>query len=221
MYRLLFILFIFPTLIFSQELAPPEISEESGFYEENIQVNITHPDAEVILLYTLDGSEPDIENINGKEWDYKTDYPLHPGDDFGELKHDTIWTYEYSNPINFENRSNEETVLADVYTTIVKENVHAEGELFKGNILRVRAYSEITEEYSEIISRNYFITPEGNNRYSVPVVAVSFDNDKYYSCEDGIGVPGILFDDYREENPDAPMDGFAPANYREKGKSTE
>src|SRR5699024_3586517 len=34
-------------------------------------------------------------------------------------------------------------------------------------------------------------------------------------------VPGIIFDEYREDNPDAPMDGWAPANYREKGKSTE
>src|SRR5699024_2280910 len=136
--------FIFPSIIFAQELAPPEISIESGFYEEGFQVDITHSDPTVVLLYTLDGSEPDIDNINGKKWDYKTDYPLNPGDDFGEIKHDTIWTFEYAGPINIADRTPEETVLAEVYTTIVKENVHAEGELFKGNILRVRAYSETT-----------------------------------------------------------------------------
>ncbi len=221
MYRLLFILFILPSFIFAQELSPPEISMESGFYEEDLEVSITHSDPSVTLLYTLDGSEPSIDNINGKVWNYKTFYPIYPEDGFGELKHDTIWTFEYTNPINFTDRTPEETVLADVNTTTVKTNVYAEGEIFKGNILRVRAYSETTEEYSEIISRNYFITPEGNNRYSVPVVALSFDNDKYYGYEEGIGVPGILFDNYREENPDAPLDGWAPANFREKGKSTE
>lgn len=215
------LLFFLPTLIFAQELSPPQISVESGFYQEDLQVDVTHPNSAVMLLYTLDGSEPNINNIYGKEWNYKTEYPLDDGNNLGQIKKDTIWTFEYLEPINISDRTPEETILANVSTAFINPNVNAEGSLFKGNVLRVRAYSEDNEEYSKIITRNYFVSSEENNQYSVPVVALSFDNDLYYGYESGIGVPGILFDNYRQENPSAPIDGWAPANYRVKGKSTE
>lgn len=215
------LLMFFPVLLMAQELEAPEISKESGFYENDFSVTITHPDPQVMILYTLDGSEPTIENITGKEWNYKTYYPLQPGEEFGELYQDTMWTYEYSEPIQMQNRTPTETVLADVYTTVIRHNVHANGELFKGNILRARAYSTDLNEYSETISRNYFIVSEGNARYSIPVIALSVNNNELYDYEEGIGVPGVLFDDWRRDNPNAPMDGFAPANYQMSGSETE
>lgn len=217
----LFLLLLSPSFLTAQDLTEPEISEASGFYDSDFEVQISHPDPNATLLYTLDGSEPIIENINGKEWDYKKTYPLFPGDDFGSIYHDTLWTYEYSNALTITDRTSEETVLADVYTGIEKYDIHPEGDLFKGTVLRVRAYSEEEEEYSEIVTRNYFVTPQGEDRYSVPVVALSMNNDEFYDYNEGIGVPGVLFDEWREDNPSAPYDGFAPANYRLKGKETE
>src|SRR5699024_4232371 len=207
--------------IFAQEPEAPEISKASGFYEENFEVAITHSNPDVTILYTLDGSEPTLDNLSGKVWHYKKDYPLFPGEDFGDLFQDTIRTFEYTGPIQMENRTTEETVLKDVYATVLRYNVQANGELFKGNILRARAYDADLDEYSETVSANYFITPEGQNRYSIPVLALSVDNDKFYGYEEGIGVPGVLFDEWRTDNPNAPMDGFAPANYQVRGSETE
>lgn len=221
MHYLLRFLLIFPTLIFAQNLTPPEISVASGFYEEAFEVSVSHPEPNVRILYTLDGSEPSLDNLNGKEWNYKTTYPIYPTDPLGNLHQDTIWTYEYSGSLTMENRTTEETVLADVYSTILRDNIFAEGELFKGNILRTRVYSNTSQEYSETVSKNYFIEPDIHNRYTVPIIAVSFDNDKFYGYENGIGVPGVLFDTWRMENPDAPMDGFAPANFRLRGSDSE
>ena len=221
MARILSLLFILPSLIFAQEITPPEISLDSGLYEEAIEVTISHSDPNITILYTLDGSEPSFNNLNGKVWSYKTFYPIAPGDDFGELYQSKLWTYVYSNPIVMENKTPEETILAEISYTIIENNFRPQGELFKANILRVRAYSKTTEEYSETISRNYFIESEINNRYTIPIIAISIDNDKFYGYEDGINVPGILFDEWRIENPDAPFNGFAPANYQKRGGETE
>lgn len=217
----IFLLLFFPVLLMAQELEAPEISVESGFYETGFEVAISHSDPNVTILYTLDGSEPKMDHLTGKTWNYKKDYPIHPGDPFGELFSDTMWTYEYSSPIPMENRTPEETVLKDVYTTILKYNVHANGELFKGNILRARAYSASLDEYSETVSENYFISPEGQNRYTIPVIAISVNQDKFYGYEEGIGVPGLLFDEWRTDNPNEPIGGFAPGNYQMRGSDTE
>lgn len=221
MRNLLVILLFSPAFILGQELYPPQISMESGFYDTNLEVTISVIDPGVIILYTLDGSEPRIENLDGKEWNYKTEYPISPNDNFGMIKKDTIWTYEYTDPIILQNRSPEETVLADVSTTILLNSIHVDGELFKGNILRARTYSETSGDYSEVVSKNYFITDEAEARYSIPVIAISIDNNELYGYEDGIGVPGITFDNWRLENPTTAVDGFTPANYRLKGRDTE
>lgn len=215
-----FILLLIPHFIIAQ-ITPPEITHESGFYSEEFSVEITHPDSELLILYTLDGSEPKIENLAGKSWNYKKDYPYSPGVPHGDLLSDEIWTFEYQNPISIYNRTQEETVLADVNTSIIHNNPYVEGELFKAFTLRVCAYDEDTGDYSNIITRNYFISEEGINRYTLPVVALSMDNDKMYSYETGINVPGILFDEWRDENPDVEEDMWADANYQLRGGETE
>ena len=215
------LLFLLPVLTFSQNPVPPDISAASGFYDAAFQVSLSHPDPNVRILYTLDGSEPSLDNLNGKEWNYKTTYPIFPGDDFGEKLQDTLWTYEYTDSIFIENRTFEESTLADIYTTVLRHGIYSNETLFKGTILRASAYSEATQEYSEVVSRSYFVEPNIQNRYTVPVISISLDNDKFYGYEDGIGVPGILFDNWRTDNPDAPINGFAPANYQLRGSSSE
>lgn len=205
----------------AQELPPPTFSVNSGFYTETIELTIDHPQNEVIILYSLDGSDPHLENLNGKSWNYKSYYPLLPGDSFGDIQKDTIWTYQYHEPLILENRATQETALEHVYTTIQKHNIRAMGELFKGNVVRAKAYDPDTEEYSETITGNYFITELGTERYSYPVVAISVDNERFYGYEEGINVPGILFDNWREANPDAILTGWEPANYRLTGEETE
>lgn len=221
MNRIFYLLVFIPILLLGQELSPPEISLESGFYPSEIEVSISSLNPDLIILYTLDGSEPRIENLIGKEWEYKTEYPISPGDDFGEIKKDTIWTYQYVSPLTLHDRSQEETILADISTSVFQNNGYYEGEFFKGNILRARVYNENDDTYSDIVSKNYFITEEVESRYSIPVVSISLDNGDLYGYEEGIGVPGITFDNWRIENPTTPVDGFTPANYRLKGSSTE
>ena len=40
-------------------LPPPVFSHTGGFYDEEFLLEITHPESEAVIYYTLDGSEPD------------------------------------------------------------------------------------------------------------------------------------------------------------------
>lgn len=63
-YTLIF--FNFLIFAFGQTLAPPIFSNESGFYDKDFDLTISHKDPLVTIIYTIDGSEPDINNLNGK-----------------------------------------------------------------------------------------------------------------------------------------------------------
>lgn len=201
-----------------QELAPPEISHLSGFYTSGIDVTITTSDDAATILYTLDGSTPTIENLAGKEWHYKKNYPAQVGDPVGSLYNDTLWTYTYEGAIHVQDRTTEISVIEKVSTSM-EDYSPPIGDVFKGTVLRAVVYKN--GEYSEVITRNYYITPEGNNRYHVPVLSISVDNDKLYGYEEGINVPGKKFDDWRAANPDVEGYAVADANYLLRGEATE
>lgn len=218
MKTLLLVLTLLPLFIFGQSLPPPTISHETGFYENEFDVEISHPDPDVTIFYTTDGSEPSLDNLTGKEWTYKKEYPSNPGDDFGELLKDTIWTYEYSGPILIKNRGDEQNFTSAI-PTAVNTSYGPSGNVFKNTIVKTVAY--FNGEYSDVITRTYFVHPQGVNRYSFPVFSVSVDNDKMYGYEEGLNVPGKLFDEWRQDNPTEPFSPTGPANYKAEGSSSE
>ena len=217
---------LLPVLIFGQTISPPAISHESGFYTEEFYLTITHPDPTVTILYTLDGSEPKIENLTGKVWNYKKQYPTNPGDPVGDLLQDTIWTYAYAaDSMLVRDRSNESDRISDISTSYYTNNWYNtqskqdSSNVFKGTTLRITAYKN--GAYSNIITKNYFVAEEGRNRYTLPITCLSLDPDKFYSYENGLNVPGTEFDTWRINNPSTSISSMAPGNFRASGGDSE
>lgn len=208
--------------IVAQEIAPPVIQQISGFYTSDFLVEIEHDDPEIMILFTLDGSWPKYENITGKEWEYKTHYPITPSHAVGSLLKDTLWTYLYTQPIQVKDRTNEPSIIPSIATSARKNGGYAAEHPFRGTVIRAVAYDQVNNTYSETITRNFYITPAGDNRYQFPVASISVDNDELYSYEYGIYVPGIEYDNWRAENPnDESMYWLAPGNFYWKGSETE
>lgn len=84
----------------------PVLSVESGFYENEFTLTISHSDLNAIIIYTLDGSDPHLDNIGGVTYNYKISYPQNPGDPLGNLLQNSFETLTYENPILIEDRSN-------------------------------------------------------------------------------------------------------------------
>ena len=57
-------------------LEVPEFSSPAGFYTDSIILSLQSFNTGDTILYTLDGSEPDINNVNGKFYTTKEDYTL-------------------------------------------------------------------------------------------------------------------------------------------------
>src|SRR5690606_33960834 len=168
----------FSVLSLNAQVETPVLSAESGFYETEFTLTISHSDPTAIILYTLDGSDPDLNNIGGKTYNYKISYPQDPGDPFGDLLQNSIETLTYSTPIQITDRSNQPNKTSAISTTYFNEPYIPQAPVFKGTVVKARAV--VDSEYSEIVVRNYFVTPEGNDRYTLPVVSLNIDEDKYY-----------------------------------------
>lgn len=85
---------------------------------------------------------------------------------------------------------------------------------------RFRAYYEDGSE-SEVITRTFFMGENIANRYTTNVLHITGDPEGLYGYEEGIFVPGKLYDEYMEANPDAVYGPGIEANFFLKGDEYE
>ncbi len=185
-------------------LEPPSFSHEGGFRTEPFELTLEtdHPGAQII--YTLDGSEPTPDKIGGFTYHYKQQYAEFPGDPLGELLERTIESHYYDGKsIPIADRSDEPDRIAGVNTTLHRDTSSFEplGPSFKGTVVRARTVREDAIP-SRTVTHTYFVTPDGRDRYGLPVVSLAIQEDHLFDYENGIYVAGVDYDDWRIENPD-------------------
>ncbi|UPQ80523.1 CotH kinase family protein [Flavobacterium azooxidireducens] len=204
----------------ADELSAPQFSINSGFYNDSFTLTISHPDPEVTILYSLDGSEPKAENLGGKSYLYKNQYEEFSGQETGELLEESFSTLNYNAPIEIVDRSELPNKIASISSTFHQNPFYIpDFPVFKGTVVRAKAIKEGTLS-SETITKTYFISPEESNRYTIPVVSISLDEEHFFDYENGIYVAGKDFDDWRLENPT--VDAlWSNANYKRSGDETE
>jgi hypothetical protein len=186
---------------FSEILNPPVFSQASGFLTSGFSLTLSSPDPGTTILYTLDGSEPDENNLSGTTYNYKNQYPKLPGQAFGPFLYNSFQTLQYTAPIAVADRSSQPNKLSVMSTTYdFTPPYFPNGPIYKGNVIRAKVIKPGALP-SKVISKNYFITPSGSNKYSLPVLSLSFDENDLYDYEDGIAVAGIDFDNWRIANP--------------------
>lgn len=204
-------------------MAPPEFSVSSGFYDTEFELSLTAKDSDAVLLFTLDGSIPDINNLEGSVYQYKTKYPRFSDDDFGELIEREYRTYQYtpSNPIKVSDRLLAQRPFQhEINTTWNNSNVLPDTQPFRGVAIRASAH-KVGYLPSETVAHSYFLPPEGCNRYSVPVFSLITSEKNLFDYHKGIYVPGVQFDQWRKANPKDEADGNSAANYTMRGRAWE
>ncbi|SDR66787.1 Listeria/Bacterioides repeat-containing protein/Por secretion system C-terminal sorting domain-containing protein [Polaribacter sp. KT25b] len=199
-------------------IKPPVFSHASGLFSEPFNLSLTAENEGAVIIYTLDGSEPDINNLNGSSFQYKNDYPYDIGESFGEMLNQSYQSFSYTGPIEIRDRSNDEDVLArkntvsaDIYIPPVKVR--------KATVLRAKAF--LNGKGSRTRTRNYFIWPEGNP-YDVPVISLTTFEENLFGYEKGIYTSGKTFDDWRTAEPNGNQPGNAQfSNYGQDGREWE
>ncbi|UKN03574.1 CotH kinase family protein [Paracrocinitomix mangrovi] len=156
---------------FNQQLSDPIVSYESGYYSSDITVNISHPDPDATIFYTLNGSEPNPQS------------PIYSGpitmgskagvpDNFALIPTNPSLTYPIGDYT--ESRANNRGWLPP-YSS----------EIYKFNILRVKVYKAGFVP-SNVVTKTFIIDPAGASLYSFPVVSFVMDSIDLFSNSTGI-----------------------------------
>ena len=209
------------TLGYAEALSPPTFSKESGFLTAGFNLTLSTTTPGATILYTLDGSEPQSSNLGGTTYSYKNQYPEHPGDATGSLLTKSFTTLQYSVPIAIVDRSSQPNKLASISSTysLVPDYIPT-SPIYKGTVVRAKLVKPGSID-SKTVTNSYYISPLGINRFSLPVLSLSLDENKLFDYNDGIYVAGKDFDKWRIDNPLLEPDYIEDANYTRTGVETE
>lgn len=208
------------TPYYTEILSPPIFSQPGGFYTEGFELELSHPDPEVVIVYTLDGSEPDLGNLNGSTYQYKNSYPQNPADPFGPFLENSFQSHLYEIPLAIQDRSSEPDKMSQMSSTSDFEPVYFPANpISKATVLRAKAFKPGALT-SAALTNTYFIYAEGRNRYDLPVISFSVQEDKFFDYQDGIYNAGVDFDTWRQDNPDSDTPGYV-GNWLREGDQWE
>jgi hypothetical protein len=201
-------------------LPPLEFSHPGGFYDEEFLLELTHPDNDVVIYYTLDGSEPDDRNIHGVTYQYKNRYSFYANDPVGELLDQQYKSFLYDDPVQIINRSGQPDKLAQMSSTVQDPDYFPDDPVFKGTVLRAVALKEGFLP-SDVKTHTYFISSDVTTRFSLPVISLAIQEDVLFDYEKGIYTAGADADKWREENPGKDFTWPFAGNWRRRGLEWE
>ena len=116
----------------------------------------------------------------------------------------------YEGPIHLDRRDHEPDIFTGIRTGPQFWQPPS-GPVFKGHVIRAIAVRDGYRN-SDAATGTWFIHPEGDGRYSFPVIALAADPEHFFSDATGIMVPGDLYD---------PENIVFSGNYSERGDAWE
>jgi len=126
----------------------------------------------------------------------------------------SVKSARYSKPIAIKDRSGDPNGISAIKTS--ERQVYPEGNVFKGTIVRARAF--LGDGMSRVVTNSYFVDKKGASRYSFPVVSIAVDPADFFDEVKGIYVPGKIFrDQYNSSLPEWERAG----NYTQSGSEWE
>lgn len=185
-------------------LEAPGFSHETGVYDGPITLTLTAP-LGTTLHYTLDGTTPTQDSpvyenplILAASADSTVMHiPTTPDELYAKWGYDR---YEWAPPL---------------------------GQWLRHPVVRAVAINE-SGERSLVVSHTYLMgresipaAPADPNDPAMPLVMLVTDPDGLFSDETGIYVPGDIYSQWRQENPEARVLGNSPANYLKRGRDWE
>jgi hypothetical protein len=202
-------------------LQPPVFSHAGGFYDDNVLLELTTSVPGAVIYYTLDGSKPSPDNLDGILYTYKNQYSLNPGDPPGEFLSRICRTLTYSGPITLTGGYAGFDSIAMINTTNSSAIPKPTGNIKIGAVVRAVTYKD-GYPISPIVTQSYLIGRGINDYYHLPIVSVTAEEQDLFDYQSGIYVAGKAFDDWREQNPSESIPYFqTPANYQNRGVEWE
>lgn len=198
------------------------LSHPSGFYEEEFDLVITCNDPNARILYTLDGSEPDVDNIGGGKPYYVNYYKPRswkPSEMFAPpLQERRNVTYEYMGPIHIKDRTGGPNDLSEIITSYARDNFTnilkwSEPSVSTPKFTVIKTVAFESNSYSESNVGSY--SAGSDFKHDLPIVNIIVDPKALFDFKWGIYVPGRSF---FEGGGTSKIPRSVGSNYRNKGK---
>ncbi len=205
---------------FTTVLQAPVFSQTGGFINNDFFLSISAPDSGVTIYYTLDGSEPNPDNVNAHTYTYKNQFPQFPGNPVGPALTDSIQSFVYTDSISIQDRNSAANRTSAKSSTFELNPIYLPNySVRKGTVVRAIA-TRADAISSEITTETYFVGPSIQNHYSLPVVSLSIDENLLFDMDEGIYNAGTTFENWRASS-NGPARGNSPANWGRTGKDYE
>jgi len=155
--------------ILSQEITlPVSFSKTGGFYTEEFTLELSHPDPDARIYFTLDGSLPDPGNLDGTTYLHMDRYRS----DQQVLLEKSYITHRYdgNSPIMIRNRSIEENYFSRMQTAFEIQSVpyyFPRQPVFKGTV--VRAIAIVNDQVSPAETHTWWVEPDQSDEIITPV----------------------------------------------------
>lgn len=177
-----------------------EFNMQSGFYAEDVSLELSCSDSGLKIYYTTDGSIP------------TTDDRLYEG------------------AITLKNKSEQENLLSALEGTTNIQNGQwtqpeyiPQGKVDKANVIRAAAFNDKGER-GPVVSHTYFVGLDRAGKYGdVPVLSLMTDTYNLFDYDTGIYTLGKYYDEWLKEDPNnANLEGWQThANYTQRGREWE
>lgn len=162
-------LLLIKTVTAQQIVERPVFSHEAGFYDSGFDLSISHPQDNVRIYYTLDGSTP--------------------------TENSTLFT----EPLAIADRSHLPNNLSTIPTNYIDGRFQfnpPSGLIPKATVLRVLVTRDGYDPAYWM--QTYFVFPEGADKHSFPVISIASDEDNFFGARNGIYVPGNNYREGRD-----------------------
>jgi hypothetical protein len=200
---------------FLGQLPAPSFSLASGFYTNTINVSLSHPDAQAVIYYSLDGTIPGPELLGGYIYSYKNQYPSQGMTSTWSAINDTLRAFVYNTPLLLSNPTPQPNFLSR-RTTRAQHYYPAEYMpntiIRKSRVVRARAFRPGYLP-SEVVTNTYFFSPDGQSPHALPVISLATSREYLFSHDTGVYNPGIDYEQWRVANPNTMLTGTTPANW--------
>jgi hypothetical protein len=208
-------------LSYAEILASPDFSHRGGYYDQPFDLTLSPPAEGVTIVYTLDGSQPSVNNLSGTSYPYLNQYRKDPGSLAGAMLYRTFRSFEYTHPLAVTDRSGEANQISRISTTYDANPWYLPAApVPKAVVVRARSVREGALS-SPVVSHTYFVRTGGTPSHLLPVISLSVQEDAFFDYEKGIYVAGSDFENWRSSNPQATADGGVAANYHRSGDAWE
>jgi gliding motility-associated-like protein len=202
-------------------LSTPIFNKKGGFYEEAFTLSLSHPDPNVRIFYSLDGSIPDAQNTSGKSYNYKNQYAELPGQTSGSLLTSSYKSTVYSSPIDIKSKKNIANKISQISSTWHFAPFYFPNFLVpKASVVRAVATKDGYLS-SEIITETYFLDDNKPTNPDFDLISLNVQEDHLFSYENGIYNAGKLFDQFRVQNPSSVSEFCTPGNFTQEGDEFE